>query len=150
MAEKALTEGQLAAKALVAKIATDRGCIPQEVYATMTPETRRIVEEAILRKDETYGPEILAYATLCAFLVFMSSPLSQTCPRLFHHQSRYLQGALVLCSWKNLLGCTCSKRRPLSILQHLSRQANIQMQRERFIQRKIRVYFEGKYTFKVI
>lgn len=61
MASRSLSEGQLAAKQLIEDICKERGYIPEHVLAKMDLETRRTVEEALLRKDEMIGSTIMTY-----------------------------------------------------------------------------------------
>lgn len=42
-------------------LAEDHGHLGEDVYSTMTPETRRKVEEALLKKDEIIGASVITY-----------------------------------------------------------------------------------------
>lgn len=50
------------AKELVRQIAKDHGHLGEEVYARMDANTRREVEEALLKKDEMIGSTVITYA----------------------------------------------------------------------------------------
>jgi hypothetical protein len=49
------------AKALVEKISNDHGYLSEAVLATITPDTRRLVEEALLKKDLMIGSSVITY-----------------------------------------------------------------------------------------
>lgn len=52
------------AKALVERISKQHGYLSEEVLATITPETRLLVEEALLSKDLMIGSSVITYEIL--------------------------------------------------------------------------------------
>lgn len=49
------------ARQLVRDIAKNHGYLGEDVYSQMSPEVRREVEEAMLKKDEMIGSSVIAY-----------------------------------------------------------------------------------------
>ncbi len=56
------------AKELVERIAKDHGHLGEAVYARMDADTRRQVEEALLKKDEIIGSSVLTFVFRGHFL----------------------------------------------------------------------------------
>ncbi|THC92944.1 hypothetical protein EYZ11_007587 [Aspergillus tanneri] len=54
------------ARELVRSIAKDHGYLGEDVYAQMSPEVRREVEEAMLKKDEMIGSSVITARSLSA------------------------------------------------------------------------------------
>ncbi|KAK0642855.1 histidine kinase-like ATPase, partial [Cercophora newfieldiana] len=52
----------IGAKELVTRIAKDHGHLGEEVYQRMDPDTRREVEEALLKKDQIIGSSVITLA----------------------------------------------------------------------------------------
>jgi hypothetical protein len=52
------------ARELVAEIANEHGFLGEDVYAKMDAATRRIVEEAMRKKDEIISPAVTTYEIL--------------------------------------------------------------------------------------
>lgn len=55
----AVPESRQKAKHLVQDIARDHGYLDEEHLRTMTPEIRRAVEEALMKKDEMIGSSVI-------------------------------------------------------------------------------------------
>lgn len=55
------TSGHASARDLVRRIAKGHGHLGEETLQRMDPETRREVEEALLKKDELIGSTVIAY-----------------------------------------------------------------------------------------
>lgn len=56
-----MTEGKARARRFVETLAQEHGYLQEDVYARMDAETRRVVEEALLRKDEMIGASVITY-----------------------------------------------------------------------------------------
>ena len=52
------------ARQLVESIANDHGYLDEGVYSQMTPDVRRRVEEALMKKDKMIGSSVITYAYL--------------------------------------------------------------------------------------
>lgn len=64
MSEMASTDAsgrRARARRLVESLAEEHGHLGEDVYATMSAETRRRVEEALLKKDEIIGASVITY-----------------------------------------------------------------------------------------
>lgn len=53
-----------AARRLVQSIANDHGYLDEGVYSQMTPDVRRRVEEALMKKDKMIGSSVVTYVHL--------------------------------------------------------------------------------------
>ncbi|CAM1500468.1 Fc.00g096300.m01.CDS01 [Cosmosporella sp. VM-42] len=62
MAAAGLSPGRLEARELVEDICKERGYISEHHLSQMTPEIRRVVEDALLRKDEMIGSAVMTLA----------------------------------------------------------------------------------------
>ncbi|RYP57689.1 hypothetical protein DL769_009334 [Monosporascus sp. CRB-8-3] len=62
MASGNAAEGQARARRFVERLAADHGHLGEDVYSTMTAETRRRVEEALLAKDTIIGASVITLA----------------------------------------------------------------------------------------
>lgn len=52
------------ARRLIEKIADDHGYLDETFLATFSPEARRKIEDAMLKKDEMIGSSVITYATV--------------------------------------------------------------------------------------
>lgn len=53
---------RLRARQIIEDIAKSHGYLGEDVYKQMTPEVRRKVEEAMLKKDQFMGASVRTYA----------------------------------------------------------------------------------------